>query len=113
MLSGPARPVVCLCGSARFWRQFEVSYLTETLAGRIVLSIAAVPGGDEALFASLSQPERARVTRMLEDLHRHKIDLADEVLILNVGGYIGPGTARERAYAERRGKRVRYLEPLA
>jgi len=71
MLSGPARPeiarpvVVCLCGPARFWRQFRASYLEETLAGRIVLSIAAVPGGDEALFASLSPAERARVTEML------------------------------------------------
>ena len=47
---------------------------------------------------------------MLDALHRHKIDLADEVLILNVGGYIGPGTERELAYAKTQGKRVRFLE---
>lgn len=47
---------------------------------------------------------------MLEALHLRKIDLADEVLILNVGGYIGTGTAREIAYAGRQGKRVRFLE---
>lgn len=95
----PTRPtIVYLCGSARFWRQFQTSYLEETLAGRIVLSIATVRGGDEALFAELGERERVRVTTMLDELHLHKIDLADEVLILNVGGYIGPGTARELAY---------------
>lgn len=106
------RPViVCLCGSARFWRQFEKSYLEETLAGRIVLSIATVPGGDAALFAEFSDEERARAVDMLDELHLYKIDLADEVLILNVGGYIGPSTVREPAYAQRQGKRIRFLEP--
>lgn len=46
---------------------------------------------------------------MLDALHRHKIDLADEVLILNVGGYIGSATEGELAYAKAQGKRVRFL----
>ena len=102
--------IVCLCGSARFGEQFQESYLEETLAGHIVLSIAAVSGGDEALFARLSPDEQVSLQNKLAELHRHKIDLADEVLILNVGGYIGPSTADERDYAERQGKRIRYLE---
>ncbi len=102
---------MCLCGSARFGRQFERCYLGETLAGRIVLSIATVPGGDEALFAGFSESEKNRVVTTLDELHRHKIDLADEVLIVNVGGYIGPITARELAYAKDQGKRIRFLEP--
>lgn len=48
---------------------------------------------------------------MLDELHRHKIDLADDVFIVNVDGYIGPSTARELAYAERQGKKIRFLEP--
>jgi hypothetical protein len=74
-----------------------------------VLSITTVPGGDEALFAHLSPTERKNVATMLDELHRHKIDLADEVLILNVEGYIGSATKGELAYAEAQGKRVRFL----
>lgn len=105
------RPViVCLCGSARFTEQFQKSYLEETLAGRIVLSVATVAGGDEKLFEGYSPAEQAQITDRLAELHRHKIDLADEILILNVGGYVGPGTARERDYAAAKGKRLRSLE---
>ena len=83
--------------------------LAETLAGRIVLSVATAPGGDEALFAHLEPTERARLVEMLAELHLRKIDLADEVLILDVEGYIGPSTARELAYARAQGKCVRFL----
>ncbi len=102
---------MCLCGSARFGGQFNKCYLGEALAGRTVLSIATVPGGDEALFAGFSESEKNRVVTTLDELHRHKIDLADDVLIVNVDGYIGPSTARELAYAERQGERIRFLEP--
>ena len=46
----------------------------------------------------------------LDVLHLRKIDLADEVLILNVGGYIGKSTRKELDYALSQGKPVRYLE---
>lgn len=62
-----------------------MTYLAETLAGRIVLSIATAPEGDEALFAHLEATERACLTEMLAELHVRKIDLADEVLIVDVG----------------------------
>jgi hypothetical protein len=52
----------------------------------------------------------SHVKPMLDDLHFRKIDLADEVFILNVAGYIGESTARELAYAESLGKPIRYLE---
>jgi len=48
---------------------------------------------------------------MLDELHLRKIELADEVLILNVGGYIGESTRRELQHAQQLGKRVRFLEP--
>lgn len=47
---------------------------------------------------------------MLDDMHLRKIDLADEIFVINVGGYIGESTRREIAYAEQTGKKVNYLE---
>jgi hypothetical protein len=50
------------------------------------------------------------VKQRLDDLHLRKIDLADEILVVNVGGYIGQSVRREIAYARQQGKRVRWLE---
>jgi hypothetical protein len=104
--------IVCLCGSTRFWRTFQQASLRETMQGKIVLSIGAASGTDDEHFGNLSRDEYERVKAMLDELHMRKIDMADEVLILNVEGYIGESTARELAYARRLGKRVRFLEPI-
>lgn len=47
--------------------------------------------------------------RSLGELHLRRIDLADEVRVVNPGGYVGEATRREVAYAESLGKRVTYL----
>ena len=47
---------------------------------------------------------------MLDDMHLRKIDLADEIFVINVGGYIGESTRSEIAYAEETGKKINYLE---
>lgn len=100
-----ARPrIVCLCGSGRFREAFEQAEYDETLAGRIVLTIGCNTK-DIARTAELAHHKPA-----LDELHLRKIDLADEVLVLNVGGYIGESTRREIAYATAHGKPVRYLE---
>ena len=104
--------IVCLCGSTGFWREFQRAGLSETLAGRIVLSIGAVSGTDENHFGGLPKAEYDGIKVMLDELHLRKIDLADEVFILNLGGYIGESTRRELEYAQRVGKRIRFLEPL-
>jgi nucleoside 2-deoxyribosyltransferase len=80
------------------------------MAGRIVLSIGAATGTDDAHFGNLSKEEYDRIKEMLDQLHLRKIDLANEVLVLNVGGYIGDSTAREAGYAYHLGKPVRWLE---
>ncbi len=103
--------IVCLCGSTRFWREFQRQSLAETLAGKIVLSIGAASGTDDEHFGNLPRDEYERVKAMLDEFHLRKIDLADEVLILNVGGYIGDSTRRELEYALGRRKCVRFLEP--
>lgn len=99
------RPViVCLCGSTRFSEAFHDTNLRETLAGKIVLSIGCDFRSDDAI--GLSAEDKAR----LDELHLRKIDLADEVLILNVGGYIGQSTMNELLYAKEHRKRIRFLE---
>lgn len=102
-----SRPrIVCLCGSTRFSDAFQAANLSETLAGNIILTIGCDMKSDAAL--GLPQDTKAK----LDELHLRKIDLADEVLILNVEGYIGESTRRELNYARERGKAVRFLEPF-
>jgi hypothetical protein len=101
---------VCPCGSTRFWRTFQEASLKETLEGKIVLSIGAASGTDDDHFGNLPREEYDRVKEMLDELHLRKIERADEVLILNVGGYIGESTGRELTYARKLGKRVRFWE---
>lgn len=103
------RPIiVCLCGSTRFSQAFQTANLQETIAGKIVLSIGCNTKRDADLIAlgQLTQEAKDR----LDILHYWKIDLCDEVLILNVGGYTGESTKRETEYARRTGKRIRWLE---
>ena len=98
--------VVCLCGSTRFGDAWKKAYREESLAGRIVLSVGVmVHAGEEPIR------DGGPVKTMLDELHLRKIDLADEVLVLNVGGYIGDSTRREIAYAKANGKPIRWLEP--
>lgn len=104
-LDPPGRPpVVCLCGSTRFGAAFAAATLRETLAGRIVLSVGSTTHSDAQLGLS------AQTKASLDELHLRKIEMADEVLILNVGGYVGASTARELDYARRLGKAVRFWE---
>jgi hypothetical protein len=102
--------IVCLCGSTRFWREFQKAALSETLTGNIVLSIGAASGTDDEHFGNLPREEYDHIKDMLDRLHLRKIDLADEVLVLNVGGYIGDSTSREIIYAVKSGKKIRWLE---
>lgn len=104
----PLPIIVCLCGSTRFWRTFQQAGLQETLAGKIVLSIGAASGTDDKHFGNLPQSKYDGVKEMLDKLHLRKIDMADEVLILDVDYYIGESTQRELDHALALGKRVRY-----
>lgn len=104
------RPViVCLCGSTRFYQAFRETNLRETLAGKIVLSVGVdfKSDVDMLLAGELTLVDKER----LDELHLEKIRLADEILVLNVGGYVGESTSNEICYAERQHKRIRWLEP--
>lgn len=101
-----SRPkIVCLCGSTRFFKAFQEANLRETLAGKIVLSIGCDTKSDKDFFG-LTLEDKKR----LDELHLRKIDLADEVLILNVNGYIGHSTRNELNYARKQGKEIKFLE---
>ena len=102
--------IVCLCGSTRFSEAFKEANLTETLAGKIVLTIGCDMKSDNELFAEMDEEELEAIKADLDTLHLRKIDLADEVLILNVGTYIGQSTRRELEYAKAHGKHIRFLE---
>lgn len=104
--------IVCLCGSTRFSEAFQRANFDETLAGRIVLTIGCDMQSDAELFIGYSQVHLAQIKANLDELHKRKIDLADEILVLNVHGYIGQSTRSEIEYALAQGKKVRYLEPL-
>lgn len=101
---------VCLCGSTRFSEAFQQANLNETLAGRIVLTIGCDMRSDADIFADKSEEELTAIKAGLDELHLRKIDISDEVLILNVGGYIGESTRRELEYAKAHGKHIRFLE---
>lgn len=102
--------VVVLCGSTRFYTAFQRANYEETMKGRIVLSVGFfVHSEGQAHGEGVGcTPDQKRA---LDELHKRKIDMADEVLVLNVGGYIGDSTRGEIAYAELLGKPIRYLEP--
>ena len=100
--------IVCLCGSSRFWEAYRDHGLRLTLEGKIVLSIGI---STPAAFVFAHSEDEQETKRRLDELHLRKIDLADEILVLNVGGYIGQSTQREINYATRTGKLVRWLEP--
>jgi len=107
---GPLRPrVVCLCGSTKFMDAFRLAALHETLGGRIVLSIGCDLRGQE--FDTFTREHKAELKVGFDELHKRKIDLADEILVINIGGYIGDSTKSEIRYAIAHGKSVRWLEP--
>lgn len=101
--------IVCLCGSTRFVDTFNEWRKRLTLEGKIVLSIELVTTQSRQ---EDPQHNDLEVKKALDELHLRKIDLADEVMILNVGGYIGESTRKEFNYAIEHNKEIIYLEPI-
>ena len=96
--------IVTLCGSTRFKSEFIRANFRETMAGRMVFSVGFFTHADRG-YTTTEEEEVA-----LDRLHLAKIDASDEILVINVGGYIGESTARMIAHAKKTGKLVRYLE---
>ena len=96
--------VITLCGSTRFRDAFMEAQKRLTLEGNIVISVGLFGhSGDGEVWTPGTK-------EMLDDMHRRKIDMADEIFVINVGGYIGASTGSEIEYARLTGKKVNYLE---
>jgi hypothetical protein len=99
--------VITLCGSTRFEAEFAEVNQRLTMEGCVVISLGMfglpdLPGYDWTADGS-------HLRRRLAGVHFQKIRMADEVYVVDPGGYVGESTRREIAYAESLGKPVRYL----
>jgi hypothetical protein len=99
--------IITLCGSTKFRDEFLAVQKKLTLEGYIVISVGLFGhSGDNEVWSDNTK-------EMLDEMHKRKIDLADEIFVVNVGGYIGSSTMSEIEYAKKNSKPVRYLEPPA
>ena len=97
--------VITLCGSTRFKDAFIEAQKRLTLEGNIVISVGLFGhSGDDEVWSEGTK-------EMLDDMHRAKITMADEIYIINVDGYIGDSTRAEIEFAIKNNKTVNYLEP--
>lgn len=98
----PDRPeIVCVCGSTRFADEMRAANRELTFAGVIVVAPGEADG-----------PVTDERKAALDALHLRKIDLADRVLVVNPGGYVGESTSREIAYARATGKPVSFTDAV-
>lgn len=98
--------VITLCGSTKFKDAYIKAQKDLTLKGNIVISVGLFGhSGDNEVWTEGTKA-------MLDDMHKRKIDMADEIFVINVGGYIGESTKSEIEYAKSNGRKVNYLEPV-
>jgi hypothetical protein len=94
--------VIVLCGSTRFKSEFEMINKELTLRGHIVISVGC--------FGHSSDKEviNDNTKKMLDKLHKRKIDLASAIMVINKDGYIGESTKSEIEYAKSTNKEIYY-----
>lgn len=105
--------VITLCGSTRFKDEFMKAQKELTLKGNIVISVGLFGhSGDQEVWENMDEGTLTKTKEMLDDMHKRKIDMADGIFVINVGGYIGDSTKSEIEYAKAHGKTIEYLEKL-
>lgn len=103
--------VITLCGSTKFKDEFLKVQKELTLKGNIVISVGLFGhSGDKEVWENMDEGTLTKTKEMLDDMHKRKIDMADEIFVINVNGYIGESTKSEIEYAIKNGKKVNYLE---
>ena len=103
-------PVITLCGSTRFKDEFYEVQKRLTFEGNIVISVGLFGHwGDSEVWDGMDEGTLSKTKEMLDDMYKRKIDMADGIYVINVGGYIGDSTRSEIEYAEANGKFVKYL----
>ena len=96
--------VITLCGSTKFKEKFLEVQKQLTLQGNIVISVGLFGhSGDNEVWTE-------GMKEMLDDMHKRKIDMADEIFVINKNGYIGSSTKSEIEYAIKTNKKVYYME---
>ena len=106
-------PVVTLCGSTRFKEEYLKVQKELTLKGYIVLSVGLFGhSGDNEVWENMDEGTLTKTKEMVDDMHLRKIDMSDEIFVVNVGGYIGSSTKKEIEYAMANNKKVNYLEEV-
>lgn len=109
-MMGKPPKVICLCGSTRFTDVMLVIQWEFEKQGNIVLGWNALPDSYFDGEKRTNVAEQEGVQRNLNELHKCKIDLADEVFIINVDGYVGESTRSEIHYATNNNKPIYWLE---
>ena len=105
--------VITLCGSTRFKDEFMEAQKRLTLEGNIVISVGLFGhSGDQEVWDGMDEGTLSKTKEMLDDMHKRKIDMADSIYVINVGGYIGDSTRSEIEYANKCGKKIAYLEKI-
>ena len=103
--------VITLCGSTRFKDEFLKVQKDLTLKGNIVISVGLFGhSGDLEVWENMDEGTLTKTKEMLDDMHKRKIDMADEIFVINVNGYIGESTRSEIEYAKKHDKKINYLE---
>lgn len=95
--------VITLCGSTKFKKEFIDTLRRLTLEGHVVL----LPG----VYAHSGDNLTSEDKLMLDDMHKRKIDMSDEIYVINKNDYIGDSTNSEIEYAKAQGKPVNYMYP--
>lgn len=102
-----------LCGSTKFKDEFLREQKRLTLEGNIVISVGLFGhSGDTEVWENMTEGELTKTKIMLDDMHKRKIDMADEIFVINKNGYIGESTRSEIEYAIKTGKKVNYMENI-
>lgn len=102
--------VITLCGSTKFKDAFMKAQKELTLEGNIVISVGLFGhSGDNEVWEGMDEDTLTKTKIMLDDMHKRKIDMADEIYVINVDGYIGDSTKSEIEYAKEHNKNIRYL----
>ena len=102
--------IICMCGSTRFTEEMLVWQWELTKQGYVVLSWCALPDWYFRDQNKTHVGDQEGVKEFVDEVHKRKIDLADEIYVVNIGGYIGDSTKSEIDYAISQGKPIIYLE---
>ena len=112
MSSNQKTKLICLCGSSRFIESFAVLAWKFEKLGAITFSLQCFPLSYYTNYAGDNLVAAECVSNQIDELHLRKINLASEIFVINVNGYISKSTTREIAYAQKLCKPVKYLEKV-